>query len=64
MAYGGKFMKPDPVHHTIIATDVAKSGSRTDPLIIRMRADLRQILEETLGRAESQLRPSLGGRSR
>lgn len=43
-------MELKPQHHTIIATDVANSGSRTDPLIVRMRADLRQILEETLGR--------------
>jgi len=40
----------DPLHHTIIATDVAASGSRTDPLLVRMRADVRQILRETLGR--------------
>jgi len=41
-------MRLDPLHHTIIATDVAKSGSRNDALLVRMRADLRQILDETL----------------
>ena len=38
----------NPVHHTIIATDVAKSGSRNDVLIVRMRADLRRMLKDVL----------------
>lgn len=40
----------EPRHHTIIATDVAKSSSRTDALMVRMRRDLREILSETLER--------------
>jgi len=40
----------EPRHHTIIATDVAKSSSRTDALMGRMRRDLREILSETLER--------------
>ena len=38
----------NPVHHTIIATDVAGSGSRPDHLILRMRAELRKMLEDVL----------------
>jgi hypothetical protein len=37
-----------PQHHTIIATDVAKSGGRSDALLIRMRRDLREILSNAL----------------
>jgi hypothetical protein len=40
----------DPLHHTIIATDVEKSSSRTDALLVRMRRDLREILGAVLGR--------------
>ena len=40
----------DPKHHTIIATDVAKSSGRTDALLVRMRRDLREMLFETLER--------------
>jgi hypothetical protein len=39
----------NPLFHTILATDVAKSGSRNDNLLLHMRADLRRILAETLG---------------
>lgn len=37
-----------PKYHTIIATDVAKSGGRTDASLMRMRRDLREILAGTL----------------
>jgi len=40
----------EPKHHTIIATDVAKSSGRNDALMVRMRRDLREILSETLER--------------
>jgi len=40
----------EPQHHTIIATDVAKSSGRNDALLMRMRRDLREILAETLRR--------------
>ena len=43
-------MRLEPKHHTIIATDVAKSSGRTDALLVRMRRDLREILSETLER--------------
>jgi len=45
----------NPLHHTIIAIDVARSGPRTDPLLLRMRADLRQVLEDTLRRQDLDL---------
>jgi hypothetical protein len=38
----------EPVQHTIVAMDVAGSGRRDDLLQLRMRADLRQIIAETL----------------
>ncbi|WP_328475435.1 hypothetical protein OHA21_19180 [Actinoplanes sp. NBC_00393] len=41
-------MSQDPLFHTILATDVAKSSSRNDDLLLRMRADLRKILIGTL----------------
>jgi transcriptional regulator with XRE-family HTH domain len=37
-------MRPEPVHHTIVAMDVANSGNRDDLLQLRMRADLREIV--------------------
>jgi hypothetical protein len=40
----------EPKHHTIIATDVAKSSGRNDALLVRMRRDLREILADTLER--------------
>jgi hypothetical protein len=39
-----------PLHHTLIAMDVEKSGKRDDPLLLRMRADLRMIIGELLVR--------------
>src|SRR5215510_11971480 len=42
-------MRPEPVHHTIVAMDVASSGSRDDLLQLRMRADLREIVSDALG---------------
>ncbi|GIJ48314.1 hypothetical protein Val02_52000 [Virgisporangium aliadipatigenens] len=41
-------MRYEPVHYTIVAMDVAKSGGRDDQLQIRMRADLRAVVAETL----------------
>src|SRR5262245_4590517 len=41
-------MSLEPVHHTIVAADVAGSGGRNDLLQLRMRADLRQIIADTL----------------
>lgn len=43
-------MWQDPLFHTIVATDVEKSGGRDDNLLLRMRADLRDILAGTLSR--------------
>lgn len=43
-------MQHDPLHHTIIATDVERSSARTDALLVRMRRDLREILAGTLDR--------------
>lgn len=43
-------MRFDPLPYTIIATDVAKSSSRTGDLLLRMRRDLRGMLADTLGR--------------
>jgi hypothetical protein len=40
----GEHVHPDPVHHTIIAVDVAGSGSRPNRLTLQMREDLRQII--------------------
>jgi hypothetical protein len=39
-----------PVHHTVVAIDVAGSGGRDDLLQLRMRADLRAIVAEVLTR--------------
>src|SRR6266545_600791 len=41
-------MRLEPVHHTIVAMDVAGSGGRDDVLQLRMRADLREIVSDTL----------------
>jgi hypothetical protein len=41
-------MRLEPVHHTVVAMDVAGSGHRDDLLQLRMRADLRAIVAETL----------------
>jgi hypothetical protein len=41
-------VRPEPVHHTIVAMDVAGSGRRDDLLQLRMRADLREIIAKTL----------------
>src|SRR5204863_7457490 len=41
-------MRLEPVHHTIVAMDVAGSGRRDDLLQLRMRADLREIVAGTL----------------
>jgi hypothetical protein len=41
-------MHLEPEHHTIVAMDVAGSGHRDDLLQLRMRADLREIVAETL----------------
>ncbi|MFI5932215.1 hypothetical protein [Actinoplanes sp. NPDC051494] len=43
-------MRLDPLHHTIIATDVAGSSARSDVLLVRMRRDLREMLDDTLAR--------------
>src|SRR5438034_2957704 len=41
-------MRRKPVHHTIVAMDVAGSGHRDDRLQLRMRADLREMVSEAL----------------
>src|SRR2546421_4435092 len=41
-------MRPEPVHHTIVAMDVVGSGARDDMLQLRMRADLREIVSDAL----------------
>src|SRR4029078_1725888 len=46
--FGETAMRLEPVHHTIVAIDVAGSGSRYDLLQLRMRADLREIVTDTL----------------
>ena len=43
-------MPRDPLFHTILATDVEKSGGRNDNLLVRMREDLRKMLADTLSR--------------
>jgi len=43
-------MPPGPVHHTIVAMDVAGSGRLDDPWQLRMRADLRAIVAQALAR--------------
>jgi hypothetical protein len=40
----------DPLHATIVALDVERSGARDDQLILRMRADLREMVTEALRR--------------
>jgi hypothetical protein len=46
----GAGVRQDPLFHTILATDVAKSGGRDDNLILRMRAGLREMLSSALSR--------------
>jgi hypothetical protein len=41
-------MPYQPFHHTVVATDVVGSSDRDDQLQLKMRADLREILAETL----------------
>src|SRR5436190_2131865 len=41
-------MRLEPVHHTIVAMDVAGSGHRDDVLQLRMRTDLREIVAGAL----------------
>jgi len=37
-----------PTHHTIVGIDVARSGGRNDLLQLRMRADLRAVIDASL----------------
>lgn len=37
-----------PTHHTVVSIDVARSGGRNDLLQLRMRADLRTVIETSL----------------
>ncbi len=39
-----------PIHYTVVEMDVAGSGGRDDQLQLRMRADLRRIIDDTLAR--------------
>jgi hypothetical protein len=48
-------VKYEPVHHTIVAMDIAGSGARDDQLQLQMRADLRKIVADAL--AEQALDP-------
>jgi hypothetical protein len=48
-------MRLEPVHHTIVAMDVAGSGGRDDVLQLQMRADLREIVADTLARQSLDL---------
>src|SRR5207247_4349976 len=48
----------EPVHHTVVAMDVAGSGRRDDLLQLRMRADLHAIVAE-IGRASGRERVEL-----
>ncbi|MEU4619995.1 hypothetical protein AB0G04_08435 [Actinoplanes sp. NPDC023801] len=43
-------MSQDPLFHSIVATDVEKSGDRGDNLLLQMRTDLWRILTGTLTR--------------
>jgi hypothetical protein len=43
-------MSYEPLHHTIVATDVVGSGTRDDQQLLRMRADLQAILTFVLSR--------------
>ncbi|MFY1631915.1 macro domain-containing protein [Solwaraspora sp. WMMB335] len=45
-----------PLHVTIVAFDVEQSGGRDDQLILRMRADLREVVAEALRRQSLDLR--------
>jgi hypothetical protein len=46
----GELVHSDPVFHTIIAVDVAGSGSLTTRSLMQMREDLRQIIIAILGK--------------
>ena len=48
-------VQQDPLFHTIVATDVEKSSGRNDNLLLRMRADLRDMLTSTLSRQNIDL---------
>ena len=52
-------MWANPVFHTVLAVDVARSGPRNDDLLVRMREDLRRIVRDTFRR---HVRPMLGHR--
>jgi hypothetical protein len=41
---------PAPLHHAVLAIDVAASGGRDDQLLLRMRSDLREIIAGLLQR--------------
>lgn len=41
-------MRYEPVHHTIVALDVARSGGRDDQLLLRMRRDLTAVVRDAL----------------
>jgi len=45
-------LRLDPLQHTIIATDVERSSSRSDALLVQMRRDLWEILGDTLARQD------------
>lgn len=48
-------MSFQPFHHTIVATDVVGSSARHDQLQLKMRDDLRGVLERTLRRQDLEL---------
>ncbi|TCB99641.1 hypothetical protein E0H26_03525 [Micromonospora zingiberis] len=48
-------MSFQPFHHTIVATDVVGSSARHDQLQLKMRDDLRGVLERTLRRQDLDL---------
>lgn len=49
-------MRYEPVHYSIVAMDVAGSGSRDDQLQLQLRADLRRIVADTLASQSLDLR--------
>jgi hypothetical protein len=42
----------EPLHYTIVSIDVARSGTRDDQLLLRMRADLRRMIAESFRRQD------------
>ncbi len=48
-------MSFQPFHHTVVATDVVGSSARHDQLQLKMRDDLRGVLERTLRRQGLEL---------